>query len=91
MQQSLPLGGEGEGLEIEMIMNEKELDKLLRAALERRAANVPPLPSDFAERVLERHRASAVRSARLHLLQHLFGEVRRELRHAGCPALKCCL
>ena len=52
MQQSLPLGGEGEGSEIEMIMNEKELDKLLKAALERRAARVPPLPSDFAEKVL---------------------------------------
>ena len=68
MQQSLPLGGEGEGSEIEMIMNEKELDKLLKAALERRAARVPPLPSDFAEKVLQRHRASAVRSTSLRLL-----------------------
>ena len=68
MQQSLPLGGEGEGSEIEMIMNEKELDKLLKAALERRAARVPLLPSDFAEKVLERHRASAVRSTSLRLL-----------------------
>ena len=47
---------------------EKELDKLLKAALERRAASVPPLPSDFAERVLERHRASAVRKTSLRLL-----------------------
>lgn len=35
-------------------MKEKELDKLLKAALERRAASVPPLPADFAERVLKR-------------------------------------
>ena len=49
-------------------MKEKELDKLLRAALERRAAGVPPLPSDFAEKVLARHRASAVRSTGLRLL-----------------------
>ena len=47
---------------------EKELDKLLKAALERRAARVPPLPSDFAEKVLQRHRASAVRSTSLLLL-----------------------
>ena len=47
---------------------EKELDKLLKAALERRAANVPPLPSDFAEKVLQRHRASAVRKTSLRLL-----------------------
>ena len=47
---------------------EKELDKLLKAALERRAARVPPLPSDFAEKVLQRHRASAVRSTGLRLL-----------------------
>ena len=47
---------------------EKELDKLLKAALERRAAGVPPLPEDFAEKVLARHRASAVRSTGLHLL-----------------------
>jgi len=47
---------------------EKELDKLLKSVLERRAASVPPLPSDFAERVLERHRASAVRSTSLRLL-----------------------
>ena len=33
---------------------EKELDKLLKAALERRAANVPPLSEDFSERVLKR-------------------------------------
>ena len=33
---------------------EKELDKLLKAALERRAACVPPLPEDFAERVLQK-------------------------------------
>ena len=51
------------------IMNqEKELDKLLRAALERRAAGVPPLPEDFAEKVLQRHRASAVRKTGLRLL-----------------------
>ena len=49
-------------------MKEKELDKLLKAALERRAAGVPPLPSDFAEKVLARHRASAVRSTGLRLL-----------------------
>lgn len=47
---------------------EKELDKLLKAALERRAASVPPLPSDFAEKVLTRHRASAVRKTSLRLL-----------------------
>ena len=47
---------------------EKELDKLLKAALERRAANVPPLSEDFSERVLQRHRASAVRSTGLRLL-----------------------
>ena len=68
MQQSLPLGGKVEGPEIEMIMKEKELDKLLKASLERRAANVPPLPEDFAEKVLARHRASAVRSTGLRLL-----------------------
>ena len=51
-----------------MIMKEKELDKLLKAALERRAADVPQLPSDFAEKVLQRHRASAVRSTSLRLL-----------------------
>lgn len=33
---------------------EKELDKLLKAALERRAADVPPLPEDFAEKVLQK-------------------------------------
>lgn len=33
---------------------EKELDKLLKAALERRAASVPPLPEGFAERVLQK-------------------------------------
>ena len=33
---------------------EKELDKLLKAALERRAADVPPLSEDFAERVLQK-------------------------------------
>ena len=33
---------------------ENELDKLLKAALERRAARVPQLPSDFAERVLQK-------------------------------------
>ncbi len=49
-------------------MKEKELDKLLKASLERRAANVPPLPEDFAEKVLARHRASAVRSTGLRLL-----------------------
>ena len=49
-------------------MKEKELDKLLKAALERRAASVPPLPEDFAEKVLARHRASAVRSTGLRLL-----------------------
>ncbi|MBO7119946.1 MAG: hypothetical protein J6W03_06480 [Bacteroidaceae bacterium] len=32
---------------------EKELDKLLKAAFERKAANVPPLSEDFAERVLK--------------------------------------
>ena len=47
---------------------EKELDKLLKAALERRAADVPPLPEDFAEKVLASHRASAVRSKSLRLL-----------------------
>ena len=47
---------------------DNELDKLLRAALERRAAGVPPLSEGFAERVLERHRASAVRSTGLRLL-----------------------
>jgi hypothetical protein len=47
---------------------EKELDKLLKAALERRAASVPPLPEGFAERVLVSHRASAVRSTGLRLL-----------------------
>lgn len=47
---------------------EKELDILLKVALERRAARVPPLPSDFAEKVLQRHRASAVRSTNLRLL-----------------------
>lgn len=47
---------------------EKELDKLLKTALERRAARVPQLPSDFAEKVLQRHRASAVRSTGLRLL-----------------------
>ena len=51
-----------------MIMKEKELDKLLKASLERRAANVPPLSEDFAEKVLARHRASAVRSTGLRLL-----------------------
>ncbi|MBP3710921.1 MAG: hypothetical protein J6I86_00460 [Bacteroidaceae bacterium] len=51
-----------------IMMDDKEQDKLLRAALERRAANVPPLPEDFAERVLKRHRASAVRSTGLRLL-----------------------
>ena len=35
-------------------MKEKELDKLLKAALERRAASVPPLPEGFAERVLQK-------------------------------------
>lgn len=35
-------------------MKEKELDKLLKAALERRAAGVPPLPEDFAEKVLQK-------------------------------------
>ena len=35
-------------------MKEKELDKLLKAALERRAADVPPLSADFAERVLQK-------------------------------------
>ncbi len=49
-------------------MKEKELDKLLKAALERRAASVPPLPEDFAEKVLARHHASAVRSTGLRLL-----------------------
>ncbi len=49
-------------------MKEKELDKLLRAALERRVASVPPLPSDFAEKVLARHHASAVRKTGLRLL-----------------------
>ena len=49
-------------------MKEKELDKLLKTALERRAASVPPLSEDFAERVLARHRASAVRSTGLRLL-----------------------
>ena len=49
-------------------MKEKELDKLLKAALERRVANVPQLPSDFAERVLQRHHASAVRKTSLRLL-----------------------
>ena len=68
LQQLLPLGGKGEGPEIEMIMKEKELDKLLKASLERRAAGVPPLPEDFAEKVLARHRASAVRSTGLRLL-----------------------
>ena len=33
---------------------EKELDKLLKTALERRVADVPPLSSDFAERVLQK-------------------------------------
>lgn len=33
---------------------EKELDKLLKAALERRAASVPPLPEGFAEKVLQK-------------------------------------
>lgn len=33
---------------------EKELDKLLKAALERRAAGVPPLPEGFAEKVLQK-------------------------------------
>lgn len=33
---------------------EKELDKLLKAALERRAVDVPPLPEGFAERVLQK-------------------------------------
>ena len=33
---------------------EKELDKLLKTALERRAARVPQLPSDFAEKVLQK-------------------------------------
>ena len=50
------------------MMEDKEQDKLLRAAFERRAESVPPLPEDFAERVLKRHRASAVRSTGLHLL-----------------------
>ena len=72
-------------------MKEKELDKLLKAALERRVASVPPLPEDFAEKVLARHRASAVRSTGLYLLQDPFGEALRERRHAGCPSLKCCL
>ena len=35
-------------------MKEKELDKLLKAALERRAASVPPLPEGFAEKVLQK-------------------------------------
>ena len=33
---------------------EKELDKLLKTALERRVADVPPLSADFAERVLQK-------------------------------------
>ena len=33
---------------------EKELDKLLKAALERRAASVPPFSEGFAERVLQK-------------------------------------
>jgi len=33
---------------------EKELDKLLKTALERRAAGVPPLPEGFAEKVLQK-------------------------------------
>lgn len=33
---------------------EKELDKLLKTALERRAADVPPLSEGFAERVLQK-------------------------------------
>lgn len=33
---------------------DNELDKLLKAALERRAANVPPLSEGFAERVLQK-------------------------------------
>lgn len=33
---------------------EKELDKLLKTALERRVADVPPLSVDFAERVLQK-------------------------------------
>lgn len=36
---------------------EKELDKLLKAALEQRAANVPPLSEGFAERVLKKMEA----------------------------------
>ena len=51
-----------------IMMEDKEQDKLLRVALERRAESVPPLPEDFAERVLKRHRASAVRSTGLRLL-----------------------
>lgn len=35
-------------------MKEKELDKLLKTALERRAADVPPLSEGFAERVLQK-------------------------------------
>ncbi len=35
-------------------MKEKGLDKLLKTALERRAASVPPLSADFAERVLQK-------------------------------------
>lgn len=35
-------------------MKEKELDILLKVALERRAARVPPLSADFAERVLQK-------------------------------------
>ena len=35
-------------------MKEKGLDKLLKTALERRAASVPPLSADFSERVLQK-------------------------------------
>ena len=41
-------------MKIERDMKEKELDILLKVALERRAARVPPLSADFAERVLQK-------------------------------------
>ena len=41
-------------MKIERDMKEKGLDKLLKTALERRAASVPPLSADFAERVLQK-------------------------------------
>lgn len=50
------------------MISDKEQDKLLKAAFERRASSVPPLPEDFAERVLkavERRRPDGRRTVAL--------------------------